>query len=295
MTETCVVESHFQIHYDTKNPVPIDTIIDTLVSMERMLKRTPAFMEAAYKGMHILETEVLVSSIVAGSLTQDFVVKYVFGGKDNYDQAIALRDKIIGDSKAVRTVVAIGIGALIGAGTILALPDGAANTTINAHNNTVVNIGGQVSLSSEDIKGIIDGITDKKGLAKDAVTIIAPAKTDASSTISIGEGSPMVLSKEFIAETPKEYIRPVPAEREAHYQGVEVVIYASDRDKMDSGWAGIVPGVVDSRVPIHLAEGIDPAKLHGRTRVKADIVVHERFVQAKKNYQPKMVELRATN
>ncbi len=76
------------------------------------------------------------------------------------------------------------------------------------------------------------------------------------------------------------------------YSNADVVIYASDRDKADKVWAGIVPDIADTRVQFILKPGIDPKVLHGKVRIKADISVISKFNKPKKIFKPRLVEIK---
>jgi len=236
---------------------------------------------------------VFVASIEAGSLTEKFLIRYVFRGEENYENAKEVVAKVLEDNAAVKTVVALGIGAVLGYGAHLA--GGSSTPNITAYNNNIVNIGAAVPISGKEISEILEAMPDKKQLAKDAVGVIRPAKADPDATIEIEGMSQLRIDPQFVREVPDEYSPPEPVERTMKYTDVEVIVYASDRDKTNTGWGGIVPGVVDGRVPFVLSEGINPAKIHGQLRFKADVIVTERFNAAKKIYKAKQVEITRTN
>lgn len=292
---TFSIEVQYGLTYNTSKPVPIPEIVKSLQSLENLLKRTPAFVEKAYKDIKIIETEVFVSRIESGSLIEDFVVKYVFKERENYDAAKKVFEDIMSDNTAIRTVVAMGIGGLMMYGAMQVIPKGEPSSHIEAYDNTIINVGGTVDFSADDFKAVLDSIKDKKSVAKDAVGALRPAKLDAGSSIAISGISALDIPKEAIKEAPSSYEPPEPKEREVQYKAVDLVIYASDRDKTESGWAGIIPTVVDKRTSLSLGDGIKPEKLHGRLRVKADVIVHERFNANKKSYEAKKIEVLATN
>ncbi|EDM46260.1 hypothetical protein, partial [Marinobacter algicola] len=189
------------------------------------------------------------------------------------------------------SVVAVGVGALIGYGVFTALAPGQSSTQIEAYNNTIINVGGQVGVEAEDIAAFLKGTKDKKRLAKQAVAVVRPAKADPDATIEIDEMPDLTVSNQFIQSTPDEYEPPMPTEKTESYRDVDIIIYASDRDKSDKAWAGTIPGIVDHRVRFSLSESIDPRELHGRIKARGDIVVTFRFVKAKKEYEAKLVEI----
>ncbi|AQT58706.1 hypothetical protein [Cellvibrio sp. PSBB023] len=286
------IETSYQIKYTTKQPVPIEEIIDSLVSLEKLLKRTPKFLEKHYKGIKILETQVTVSSIESGSLIEDFCIKYIFKGKDNYDNAKAVIDKMIEDNQVVKTIVAMGVGGMIAYGLVAAT--GESKPAIEAYNNTIINIGAEVDFKADDIALVLDSLP-KKAIAREAVQAVRPAKGEKDATIEMGGNRHMTMPKQFIEQAPMHYEAPMPSEKSTTYDNIEVFIFASDRDNSDKGWAGVVPQLFEHRVKFSLSDSLDPKKLHGRTKARANVIVHEKFVKEKKKYEVKMVEITAVN
>lgn len=292
MSNTFQVETHYQVKYTNREPLPIADIVQSLESYERLLRRTPAFIEKAFDGIRITQVDVYVASLESGSLTEDFLIKYVFKGQENYDDAKAIFDNIVQDNEVLRTTVALGMGAVLTYGVMQVLPAGAPTTHIEANNNNIINLGGSVDLSADDIHMILDGMVDKKKLSKDVVQVILPTKQDSSASIEIDGFSDINITPEFVSEAPSEYTAPEPDEKTVDYTNAEIVIYASDRDKTDKVWAGIVPGIADSRIQFNLMPGIDPKALHGKVRIKADISVISKFNKPKKIFKPRLVEIK---
>ncbi|WP_430415794.1 hypothetical protein [Marinobacter adhaerens] len=290
-----VLETSYRLNYTTKKPVPIPEIIESLQNIEKLLKRTPAFIEKAFIELEVVSMSVYVDSLQSGSLREDFLIKYVFKGRENYDKAKEVYDKLLEDNSVIRNVVALGIGAMVGYGAFIALNPGQSSTQIEAYNNTIINVGGEVGLNAEDISAVLRATKDKKQLAKQAVAVVRPAKADPQATIEMDDIPELTLNKEFISSAPDEYEPPVPSEKTETYRDVGIVIYASDRDKSDKAWAGIIPGVVDQRVRFVLADDVDPRKLHGRTQIRGDVVVTSRFAKSKKEYEPKLVEIESVD
>lgn len=293
MQDVFRVKVPYAIKYTTKHPVPIAEIVDSLQSLEKLIKRTPAFLEAAFDGLKVVETNVYVEKIESGSLYQKLIVELAFGGAENHEQAKQLAAKIVKDSTPVRTVVALGLGSVITFGVMKAL-EGAASgpsTHIQAHHSLVLNAGGDVNLSASKIEDILDSISDQKTLAREAVAVVRPAKADGTATIEFESMPELNIPASVIAEAPGDYEPAMPQERTVHYDNVTLLIAASDKDKRTTGWAGSVPGVFDARKPFKLDDSVDPASLHGKTRTQADISVHERYIKSKNSYQSHSVTI----
>lgn len=286
-----VLETTYTINYTTKTPVPIPEIVDALEALERIIKRTPAFIEKYYDGILITETQVFVEQIQAGSLKEKLLVKYLFRTKENYEQAENLVEKILEDNEVIKYLVALGVGASLMYAATLLLPSGSAAPppSITAYNNQIINIGGDMQMSSGDIQAVLKGITDKKSLARDAVKVVKPAKADKDSAIEIEGLQAFTINNKLVDQFPDNYEPPMPMEKSSYYENVRVVIDASDRHRRATGWGGSVPALFEKRVKFVLDEMIDPADIHGKTAINANIHVTERFNASKKEYEIKEV------
>lgn len=288
------IDTTYEIKYTNRNPVPIPEIIESLKAIEDLIHRTPPFMEKAF-GAEVDGISVYVDTLYSGSLVERFLVRFVFKDEENYNKAKEVINGMVDKSDVLKYLLAATMGGMIAYGALQAIEPGAPSSAISAYNNTItnsiVNIGGQANFTEKDVQALFDGLKDKKGLAKSSINAVKPAKLDSSANIEIIELEGLDIEREFIDQVPAEYSPPIPKEKTEFYDDVRVIIYASDRDKTDSSWAGIVPNIVDKRVRFTLADGVDPVKIHGHTRVIADISVTSRYAKSKKIYEAKSVEL----
>lgn len=196
------------------------------------------------------------------------------------------------DNSALRTVAALGVGAFLTYGVMSANTDG--GTTINIQNNqhSIINLGGKAGLSEADIQEVLNETPNKKRLANDAILALSPARSDSTAGIEVEGYEELNISPKYISEAPTEVIIPEPEEQTVRYNNVPILIHASDRDKHSAGWAGTVPGLVDRRVKFELSDSVNPAKLHGRTKIKADIQVSSKFNKQQKGFVPYLVEIK---
>lgn len=292
--QSYVIETVFSLKYTTHDPVSIPEIIKSLQSTEKLLKRTPAFIESAYQGIKVNDVEVYVELLETGSLTTDFIVKYVIGS-DNAEQLKIIWNDIVSNNQPLKLIVAASMGAMVTYGVLKTMSPTQATTHIEAYEGSTVIVNSQVGLSGNDVGNILEKIPDKKQLAKEAIDFIKPARSDGQATIEMSGIPELTIDHGFVDEAPAEYTPPVPQEKSETYSNVSVFIAASDRDKTESGWGGTVPGVVDKRVRFVLDDGVDPKSLHGRINVKADIEVHSRYVQSTKKYEVKQVVITKVN
>lgn len=296
-----VLEADYTIHYTNRDPVPIPEIIESLKSLEKIITRTPNFLEKAYLGVEISSVEVYVNQIESGSLIEKLNIKYFFKDEDAYNHAKKKFDEAItatlqgANVNALTLIVAVVVGGLIVEGINLATGDTAPTNHIEATHSTIIQAGGNVNIDSKTFEKILDEQVDKKELAKSAVNIVKPAKLDPEAEIKIGGYEALSLDNAFINQTPEEYIPPTPDTKHEEYTNALVVIYASDRDKSTSVWAGIVPEIISKRVKFTLAKDVDPTKLHGRTKVKANISIVSKFNKSRKLYEVSEVIINKTD
>jgi len=286
-----ILETTYELKYDVKHKVPIDEIIESLKSVEHLLKRTPAFLELHYKGIHFVDSEVFVTSLESGSLKESYWFKMLFKTDADAEKADELIDKVLRENDVVKLIVAVGMGAVLTYGVMSALPSGSPSKHIEAYNNTIINIGADANFTADDVSVVLEGMKDKKALAKHAVSALTPTQADPNARIEMNGIEELTIPSEYFQEAPKEYEPPKPQEVSKKYDNVDVVIYASDQDNHEKGWAGIVPQLVEGRTPFILSGLLNPKDLHGKRGFKADIEITEKYNARTKQYKPFKVEI----
>lgn len=277
------VETSFSIKYTTKEPVPIKDVIRSLKSIEKMLMRTGPFIEKTHPGFKVIETKVFIDEIHAGSLSNSFIVRLILGGKENAEKADALIDDIIKDGAPMKTIIAVGATAVLIYGIMQATPK-SESKAIESYNSVIFQAAGDINLSKADMQEVLGAIRDKQQLVKESIDVVYPSKNE-NAAIEISGIKQLTIPTEVIRSTPSEYEPPVPDEKTDRYKNRPVMIYASDRDNLDKGWAGIVPDIQDTRIKLVLAEDLDPKKLHGKISVYADVAVISKYQPSNKSYR----------
>tara|TARA_R110000772_G_scaffold48089_4_gene109886 strand:- start:71747 stop:72634 length:888 start_codon:yes stop_codon:yes gene_type:complete len=289
MSELFEVTTSYSVKFTNKNPVPIEVIVESLISYEKLLKRTARFIEKAYDGIEVVDTEILVKQVESGSLREEFLIRHVFKSKENYENAKEVVHKIIEDNAGVKLIVAMSVGAIIGAAVVGWASSDAGKTHVEAYNNTIINIGGDMEFTADDVHSVLKGMGDKTRISKEVIGAMAPAQLDPAATLEV-EGQPSItIPAQVLNQIPESYERPLPSEKEYHYDDIVIEIFASDRDKTESGWAGTVPGVAEQRVKFSLSDEVLPNQLHGKTKAKANITVVKKLRD--RSYVPVLVEV----
>jgi len=298
MAQTYSIAVDHELYYNNKEPVPIPELIASLQGIESLVKRTPAMLEDMLPGVKIKDVNVYVNELYSGSLREDLIIDFVFGGQEEYDrfrEAVrkfrkgGFSDMTGDDRKALKPLMGLLFAGMIGAGVMYITKDSGEPTThIEAYNNTIINFGaGEFDIKSDEFKAIIESATttNKKKLVKDVVKIIKPAKLDPDASLQIDGNSSLTIAPEIIKHVPEEYEAPKPKEKTKNLSNATVMIFASDRDRLSQGWAGTIPGTVDKRTKVTLDESIIPKKLHGKLQIKADVTIYSKYKKAIKDYE----------
>ncbi|ARC79605.1 TPA: hypothetical protein SH331_000653 [Pseudomonas aeruginosa] len=287
------VTTHYHFRYTTEEPVPIPDVIESLKSMERIIKRTPTFVEHRFDSVKVTETQVFVERLESGSLDLDFIIKFVCRTDERAERAKQLIKELTEDKGVVRDIVAVGVGSLLTIGAFQVLSPGKTDpsSTITAYQSVVIQAGQDIGFTEDQIKAAIKKIPEQKTLGKDAFNVIKPATQDPKATIDVPEMPQLSIARDIIDKMPEDYEPPAPTEKTASYDSVKVTVDASDRHNNEKGWAGSINGLVDHRVRFILDEFIDPATLHGKTSFWANITIIERYIPSRKRYEIKEVQI----
>lgn len=280
-------------YYDIKGGIPLLEAIEQLTAIQRIISRQQAIISSVSNSL-IEHSEVFVSELKEGSWTEDLVVRLFFKNKEDFEKFKAASGDIpLKDW--VKIVMAMGVGAFLfhGAETMIAPKKEGSPVNITISNNSgIVSLGKSIDLTDDQINTIINKNSKQNKEDKRAVlSFLSPAKNGQASKISVGGHDELSINSDVFNKIPDAVPSQDGEERNKFYQNLDIYIYASDRDKSKSGWAGIAPELFTKRVKFELGEGVTPDSLHGRTKVKADIVVHERYVASKRAFEPFKIEV----
>ncbi|KEQ19176.1 hypothetical protein GZ78_04050 [Endozoicomonas numazuensis] len=292
-----VYEDSHQLRYTNRKYVPIKSIIESLQALEGVVEETPYVLNGLTQSDVITRVEIDIKSIAAGSLIEDFVVRYFFKSEEGFNGWVDKLRKQSGMEDG-KKIVPILIGSTITAvallGVVKALPSGTggqATSTITGNNNVVLNFVGQnLDMDAETVEKVIsDSIRNQKKLAENAVKLVKPGKLDDEAQIIIDGNDQLVITKDTIKSAPGVYEPPKPAEKIDKYDRTLVKIRGTDRDNYRRGWSVILPGIAEQRVKLQLDENIDLNELAARDMVYANVDVIFKFDKSLNDY--KVVEI----
>lgn len=271
-----VFSTTHQVYYSNREPVPIKEIVESLLGLEQVVKMSPRVLQGL-TGIEIDHVDVFVEQLETGSLMETVLIKLFFKSEEDLH---AFLDKVRGKlEKPMPRNILIGsvLTALVGYGAYLAASSqkGAGTTTITANNNVIINLGaGQVDLTPEAFKAIVEAaVIDKKELARSAVKIMKPARLDNQASVQFDESDKLVFSADVVKATPKT-VEIAPQQKVEHMLDVDLEIRAMNLDSPKQGWAALLPGKIDRRVKLQLAEDVNPLDVAGKLTVRADITIY---------------------
>lgn len=291
-----IVRLSYRIKYETKDPVPLEEIIDALGSLNTLLSSTSAVL-SELSHVDILGHQLYVQRIESGSLIEDICVALMFGNKEKMDDFLQWLHK-----SKMQPII---IGAILGGALTFGYHVLTTNNTVpiensgsmisNSPNSLIINF--PQGTLDEDTKKLLNDeigkrIRNKDDFAKQTMNFMEPARRDPNAKISFGEGSTK-------AELPASSIKAVPKKYAAKknnlfvdMSGVTVKLRATDLDSKKSGWAGSIEGITN-RVKVELDPTIDPIEIYGKTSITADVTLERSYNQQANQLVPKRIIIRS--
>lgn len=286
--DSIYVDVPFGMNYDVKNGIPIHEAIEQLKAINKIIEKQKAVI-ATVANVNIERTEIFVTELKEGSWIEEICIRIFFDNKEHYDK-FALAAGGVPLDLWIKILLSMGVGAFMMYGILSMLgKTGGSNsgTTINIKNNSgIISLGESIGLSEKQIDTVIEKNSKQTKSDKQAtLDMLNPAKNGGASRVQLSGLQELEIPQSDFNNLPDEVPSQENTETEQAYNNIDIYIYASDRDKTTSGWAGIVPELFEQRVKFELGEGVDPNYLHGRRKVSADIIVYSQFIKAQNKYK----------
>lgn len=276
--ETNEISLPMSFFFDRKTIPSLQEVVDSLQGFDAIAKRFPKILSALLEAP-IKSVSVDVNKIEIGSLYDDLVVKFGFGGQTQMDLFMKEMHEKFMNHKAVPFFLffALLIAGGIIAYNVVAPDEASSSAVINSNNTTIINmISADVGKDADAVREIIERAiprSDSIKLAKDSYKIFS----------AFGDSSALKFKDFEQYELPKDVVDTLPSSLDLDavqelqdLENVDVEIRAADLDSVKRGWAAKVPAVSDKRIKVKVAEGVDVTKVQIGSNVKADItVVHK--------------------
>lgn len=282
MAEQITYTFPLAFYYESKLPVPIDEIVKSLLALEKLVAKVPLLL-GELSGTKIDLHSLKVEKIESGSLKELLEMSISFLSEEDKAKFKAwLKDTNMGKATKVAALGGLAsLAVLLIASQAISAYDTFTKTdtpSIQANHNVIINIGADATgISPEKLKKAIDASMtgDKKKVVAAALDLVSPAAGENGGGLYIGQdkSSGIAFSHEAATDAPAQAdfrVRDV----DHLYEQTEVVIKVLDRDKVESGWKGILPTVAaEKRLPIYFADGMPPGKAATEESIFADVVV----------------------
>lgn len=253
----------------------LQDVVDSLQGFDAIVKRFPKILPDLI-GVPVVSVSVDVKDVRIGSLYDDLIVKFMFGGQEQMDLFIHQMHEKFMTHKAVPYLVffALLIAGGVTAYKVISPSEKPMEPVINSNNVTIINmISADVGKDAETVKAIIERAvphSDSIKLAKDSYKIFN-AFGD-SKTLKFSEFQNYSLPDDVVRSFPeKSKVESVEDIRE--FKNVEVQIRAADMDSVKTGWAAKIPSVLDRRIKVKVNGFVNVSKIRIGANVRADIVV----------------------
>ena len=267
-----VIAVPFRFSYSRSGVPSINEIIESLQGVDAIMRRTPKAMKKLI-GIDISGVSVSVNFIKTGSLYDDIVVNFMFGGRKQMDLFLKEMHEKFMNHKVIPVLVFL---ALLGGGALSvykfsSIP-GASNPIINSYNTNIINIiASDSGKSVESVQKILDSVVPKSEevkLAKESLKVLAAARAGGDIKVN----GDMHIDSAFISAVPvwKDMDK---IEDILNLENTDANIRAVDIDSSTNGWAVVIPAVGKKRIKMLFAEGVDKSKIVLGKPMKVDVSV----------------------
>jgi hypothetical protein len=279
----------FEVQYLTEGTVPIEDIIDALISAKIFIEEGGYNLSGLIPGLNIEQVQVNVRSISQESPLREalFAAIYLTVQKDLEREVPALIELVTGTAvpENFKTLATLSVMVALFYGAAY-VKDLVASATVNSKikrqlNALIEDLAKRTGRSEDQIRKFLEDRYRPKGkikvLAQAAFQFFKPSKSQLNAPIRVNNHD---ISRDIISDIPEHYSyeEVLDAKTAREFHGVELELHAQDRDREASGWAAIPKGITDKRVRMKLMDGVAPYELWGRNSIRGDIVVTYRRV-----------------
>lgn len=273
----------FKIEYQTRGSVPIPEIVESLLSIQRVLEEAGKNLENFVPGLTVEKVTVRVQEITHGSLKEVLLIGlFAYFQKDLERDIPEIIKELTGVNVPENTHTLLTILALVaivyGADFVKDVVKGnVQDTPIRAWKRSLIaDLASKSGKSESEVKRILDkryGVKNRiKQLGDAAVKFFRPSKNQSDAPISIGDRriDPPIISDAPESFSVKEADK---VEKVKHIYGVDLDLHQKDKDREASGWAAIPIGHYNKRLPMKLFDGVTSEQIWEMDRIRGDIVL----------------------
>jgi hypothetical protein len=276
------LEFHHSVHYTTKPFTQLHTVAESLVGLERLVLLVPDVLEGTPIGAGPIGIEVYISSVTTGSLTNNVLMRYIFGNEKTLEAWVKRVRDVTGVNTMNKAFPIAGpiiagmavLGGLYAINKMIGKDSTVPGTVTNLTNcqNVILLQGSNTLNITPDAFATV--LRTRSGnifnLASNTCRTLGPAKIGGGA-VSIDESSDLTLSAEAVREVPQhiERSRELPLVQVFEKESVE--LRAMDIDNRTKGWAIVVPRITGKRLKVELDPSLDPSNIAFHSTLLADV------------------------
>ncbi|WP_417274153.1 hypothetical protein [Celeribacter halophilus] len=288
------------IIYETEGVTPVSEVINALTATDILLKQAIELLPSLYEGLEVTECSLNVLSLTQQSpLKELFIVSLIYTFQEDLEREIpklietCFKTEIGEDYDTILTVLFMTV-VFYGTGLAIDAIKRVSSSSLSKakYEELVRLLAAHSHKTPDEIKKIINAKFSNSNATKKVISnakkLFSPSKH--------GNDAPLHIDRALISE---DVVREIPfaGDREKDsdfdrfepYDNVEIQIHAMDLDKSATGWAAVIPSIIEKRMKLRVMPPLTPQEVWGASKIRGDVVIVEKFTA--NGYQPNEIQL----
>jgi hypothetical protein len=263
------IDSAHIVHYAIEGMPTAAWTSDSLLGLARLSDRIPSVLAAAYGGERMPKVELYVYSVAAGSLTDNVIVRLMFGSEAAMNSWIVKVRQATGIEGMQNRHPLVGpvltglivFGSAYAAVRMAGRENGTNGSVVNLNkcSNNIVQLGAsQLHMDSESYATLLrDHAGNRFNIASNACRVLSPVR-QSGGDFTIDADANLVIPAAAVREVPPRIDRAAEPPQVQAFDNTEVNIRALDLDSRTKGWAVMIPSICGKRLKLEIDSGLSP-------------------------------------
>ncbi|MGM8849095.1 hypothetical protein ACS8E6_01115 [Salinicola halophyticus] len=274
--EQTYIEIPINLFFDTKEPIAIKDVIESLKGIEQLSKRVPELLHHL-TGIEFGNYELAVSKIEEGSLDEIILLKFLEDPRLKQQLEKFKREHPQLTKAGYVTIGSIAILLLIGnAYTVLDNFLGNESQSISSSYNTNINITAQnLNLSPLQVEDAVKQTAshNRKKLVQNVLATTSPVAGHKNASIGIGKGDSTIKIPEETVGRVDFSANLNATNKDIPYEFVDMTVVTLNRENPNVGWQARIPSIGEKLLKLEFGEKINPSDFQFNPYYKVDVIV----------------------
>jgi hypothetical protein len=230
----------------------------------------PFILAAAYGGVRAPRAELYVQSVVAGTLTNNIVVRLIFGSEEGMNDWLKRSRQCIGIDKINQRYPLVGpvlttmivMGSLYGVDRMAGRKgsqQGGSTINLTACSNVIIQQGAShLHVSPDSFATLVrENVGNMFNVASNTCRVLKPVK-ESGGDLVVDNDKNLTISAAAVKETPTHIDRAAEPPLVQLFENVQIDIRATDWDSRTKGWGVVIPSVSGRRLKMELSDNVSP-------------------------------------